>query len=133
MPSPMNTPTPFSPPQFVFPNANPLALHLTTLPSHLSINCTVTWEGDLSQLTTMWSYNGRMITNSQKYVITERRLLILEFTLLILEFTSQDVGTYECTVKDPLEWSASRQYSVSTDQGKQQHHTYGFVNYHTFF
>jgi len=53
-----------------------------------------------------------MITNSQKYVINEGRLLIQEFM-------SQDVGAYECIVKDPSGWSDSRRYSISISRGKQ--------------
>ena len=103
----------FQTPIFLFPTVNPLILHLRAPQSYITINCTVTWKGDLSQLTTMWSYNGRMITNSQKYVITEG-------SLLILEFIPQNVGIYECTVKHPSGWNSSRQYSISINQGKTQ-------------
>lgn len=78
----------------------------------MTINCTVRWEGDISQLTTVWSYNGTMITDLQKYDITEGRLLIRQFT-------SEDVGTYECLVKhQPSGWNDSRQYFISVNQGK---------------
>ena len=113
---------PFSTPVFVFPNTNPLILHLNRLPLDVTINCTVTWEGDLSQLTTMWFYNGTMISTSQKYLITAE-----DHLLLIRQFTAQDVGTYECTVKHPSGWNASRQYFISTSQGKQQLLDYKFV------
>ena len=89
-------------------------LHVNTLPLDLTINCTVTWDGgDLSQLTTMWAYNGTMITDSQKYVILDNHLLITQFT-------EEDVGTYECTVKHPSGWNDSYQYFIiTTGQGKQ--------------
>ena len=61
-----------------------------------------------------------MITNSQKYVITEGHLLIREFT-------SQDVGTYECTVKHPYGWNGSCWYSISINQGKTQLFTYKYL------
>ena len=116
-----STIAPFSTPVFVFPNTNPLVLNLNRLPLDVTINCTVTWEGDLSQLTTVWSYNGTMISDSQKYFITA------EDHLVIRQFTAQDVGTYECIVKHPSGWNGSRQYFISTSQGKQQLLDYKFV------
>ena len=112
---------PFSTPVFVFPNTNPLILNLNRLPQDVTINCTVTSDGDSSQLTTVWSYNGTMINDSQKYSITA------EDHLLIRQFTAQDVGTYECIVKHPSGWNGSRQYFISTSQGKQQLLDYKFV------
>ena len=77
----------------------------TTLLS-VTINCTVRWQGD-SQLNTMWSYNGTMITNSTKYTVTKNHLTIREFA-------PEDAGTYECTVQDPSgRWNGSRQYVIS--------------------
>lgn len=105
-----NTPTPFSTPTFVYPNANPLIVHLITLPVDVTINCTVMWDGDLSQLNTVWSYNRIMIASSQKYVI-------FTSSLLIRQFKPEDVGTYECTVKHPSGWNESRQYLISTTPG----------------
>ena len=103
--------TPFSTPLFVFPTTDSVVLHLKTLPLDVIINCTVTSEGGLSQLTTMWSYNGTMITSSQRYVV-------LDYHLIIRQFTPEDSGTYECTVKHPSGWNDSRQYFISAIQGK---------------
>ena len=105
-------PVPFSTPVFVFPNDDPFVLQLNTIPLDVTINCTITWEGSLSQLTTMWSYNGTMIRNSQRYRITEGQLLIRQFTL-------EDAGTYECNVKHlPSGWNESRHYFITTNPGK---------------
>ena len=101
--TPTNT---FQTPLFVFPTVNAFVLHLKTARLNVTINCTVTWDGDLSQLSTMWFHNGTMISNSQKHVIGTDHLLIREFT-------AQDVGTYECTVKHPSGWNGSRQYFIS--------------------
>lgn len=106
-------PTPLPVPTFIFPIANPHVLHLNTLAMDVPINCTITWEGDLSQLTTTWSYNGTMITNSQKYLITEGNLVIRQFM-------AQDIGTYECTVKHSSGWNDSRQYFININEGKYQ-------------
>lgn len=103
-----STPTnAFPNPVFVFPPVNPLMLHLKTALLNLTINCTVTGEGVLlSQLTTMWSYNGTMITTSPKYAVTNNHLTITRFR-------PEDAGTYECTVKHPSGWEESRQYVIS--------------------
>ena len=102
-----STPTnSFHTPVFVFPTINPFVLHLKTARLNVTINCTVTWEGDLSQLTTMWSHNGTTINNSQKYLIAEDHLFIRQFIL-------EDIGTYECTVKHSSGWNDSRQYIIS--------------------
>ena len=102
----------FQTPVFIFPVVNPLVLHITTILLNVTINCTVTWEGESSQLTIMWSYNGTMIVSSQKYVISKG-------SLLIIQFKPEDAGTYECTVKHPSGWNNSRQYIISTSQGNQ--------------
>ena len=99
-------------PVFIFPTVDPLVLHIKTILLNVTINCTVTWEGELSRLTIMWSYNGTMIESSQKYVITKG-------SLLIIQFEPEDAGTYECIVKHPSGWNESRQYIISTSQGKQ--------------
>ena len=105
--------TPFSTPIFVYPTTDSVILNLKTLPLDVIINCTVLWAGDPSQLTTMWSYNGTMITSSQKYVV-------IDYHLIIRQFTPEDVGTYECTVKHPSGWNDSRQYLINANQGKLQ-------------
>ena len=93
-------------PVFVFPTVNPLMVFLKTTLLNLTINCTVGWEGD-SQLNTMWSYNGTMITNSTKYTVTKNHLTIREIA-------PEDAGTYECTVQDPSgRWTGSRKYVIS--------------------
>lgn len=93
-------------PVFVFPTVNSLMLLLKTPLLSVTINCTVRWEGD-SQLNTMWSYNGTMITNSTKYTVTKNHLTIRELA-------PEDAGTYECTVQDPSgQWNGSRQYVIS--------------------
>ena len=102
----------FQTPVFIFPTVNPLELHIITTLLNVTINCTVTWEGEPSQLTIMWSYNGTMIVSSQKYVITKGNLLIIQFE-------PEDAGTYECIVKHPSGWNDSRQYIIITSQGKQ--------------
>ena len=104
--TPRPTTNTFQPPTFVFPTVNPFVLNFQMVQLNVTINCTVTWDGDLSQLTTTWSYNGTIIKNSQRYVITEAGLLIRQIT-------PQDVGTYECTVKHPSGWNASHQYFIS--------------------
>ena len=101
----------FQTPVFVFPPVNTLMLHLKTALLNLTINCTVTSEGGLSQLTTMWSYNGTMITTSQKYAVTNNHLTITQFT-------PEDAGAYECTVKHPSGWKESRRYVISIKPGK---------------
>ena len=101
-----------STPVFMFPTVNPLVLKITTILLNVTINCTVTWKGESSQFTITWSYNGTKIEPSQKYVITKD-------SLLIIQFKPEDAGTYECTVKHPSGWNDSRQYIISTNQGKQ--------------
>ena len=108
------TPKLFSTPVFVFPASNPLNLHVTTLPSNLTINCTFKWDGDPSQLTTTWHYNGTMIHNSSKYTLGSTGYL-----LTIREFTSIDAGIYVCIVQHFSGWNDSRQYSITVDQGKE--------------
>ena len=108
--TPSNT---FQTPVFLFPTVNPLVLHIKTLLLDVPINCTVTWEGNLSQLTTMWFYNGTMITNSQKYGVTEGHLIIKKFT-------PEDVGMYVCYIKHSSGWNDSRQYLISINPGKHQ-------------
>ena len=108
-----STPTnAFQTPLFVFPTVNPFVLHLKTARLNVTINCTVTWDGDSSQLTTMWFHNGTMISNSQKHIIGTDHLLIREFT-------AQDVGKYECIVKHPSGWNGSRQYFISVNSKKE--------------
>ena len=93
-------------PVFVFPTVNTLMVFLKTTLLNLTINCTVRWEGD-SQLNTIWSYNGTMITNSTKYTVTKDHLTIREFA-------PEDAGTYECTIQNPSgRWNGSRQYIIS--------------------
>jgi len=85
-----------------------------TLPSNLTINCTVKWDGDPSHLTTTWHYNGIMITNSSKYTLSSTG-----YILIIREFTSLDVGAYVCTIQHLSGWNDSRQYTIIADQGKE--------------
>ena len=116
----------FQTPVFVFPTVNPFVLHLKTAYLNVTINCTVAWEGESSQLTTMWFYNGTMINNSQKYII-------IEGGLLIRKITPQDVGTYECIVKHPSGWNDSRQYFISV-KGKIRTPNYSAQYYmHLYF
>ncbi|XP_065917190.1 uncharacterized protein [Dysidea avara] len=51
----------FPTPTFTFPSANLFLLHVTTLLSDITINCTVMSKGDLSQLITSWSHNGTSV------------------------------------------------------------------------
>lgn len=57
----------------------------------------------------MWFYNETLITGSQqKYEVANSHLIIKQFTL-------QDVGTYECVVKNLQSgWNDSRQYYITT-------------------
>ena len=97
------------PPSFVFPTVNPYTLHVTVIPSNLTINCTVTWEEDL---TTTWSYNGVNISTSNKYTVTISQLAIRGFT-------QDDIGVYQCTVQHTSGWQGSRKYFIAINQGKQ--------------
>ena len=76
------------------------------------INCTVAWEGDVSQLTISWSYNEVNISTSEKYIVTDSHLMIREFT-------TKDVGLYRCTVQLQSGWSDSRKYFISANQGNE--------------
>ena len=78
--------------------------------SDLTINCTIESVGDLSQINTIWFYNGTRISNSDKYIVNSSHLTIRNFT-------QDDVGEYSCTVQHPSGWNSSRQYSISTNTG----------------
>jgi len=107
-----NSTTTLSDPTFIFPTINPYILHVTMIPSNLTINCTVTSEEDLSQLTTTWSYNGVNISTSDKYTVTDSRLTIRSFT-------QEDIGVYRCSVQHPSGWYGNREYFILINQGKQ--------------
>ncbi|XP_065917188.1 class II receptor tyrosine kinase-like isoform X2 [Dysidea avara] len=98
----------FSTPTFTFPSSDPFLLQVTTLLSDITINCTVTSVGDLSQLTTSWSHNGTGISNSDKYIVNDNHLTIRNFTRV-------DAGVYRCTVCHTFRWSSSRQYFIITN------------------
>ena len=98
-------------PTFIFPIVNPHLLHVTDLLSDLTINCTVMLDGDTSRLTILWFYNGTTLSSNEKYKVTDNRLTISDFT-------PEDVGVYTCTVQHPSGWNSSRQYFISTSQGK---------------
>ena len=109
--SSVDTPT-FSVPTFTFPTINPYILHVTVVPSNLTINCTVTWEEDLSQLTTTWSYNGINISTSDRYTVNDSQLTIRGFA-------QEDIGIYRCTVQHPSGWYGNREYFILINQGKE--------------
>ncbi|XP_065917197.1 discoidin domain-containing receptor 2-like isoform X2 [Dysidea avara] len=106
--SSVDTPT-FSVPTFTFPTINPYILHVTVVPSNLTINCTVTWEEDLSQLTTTWSYNGINISTSDRYTVNDSQLTIRGFA-------QEDIGIYRCTVQHPSGWYGNREYFILINQ-----------------
>ena len=105
-------PPTFVAPTFTFPTINPYILHVTVIPSNLTINCTVTWEEDLSQLTTTWSYNGINISTSDRYTVNDSQLTIRGFA-------QEDIGIYRCTVQHPSGWYENRDYFILINQGKQ--------------
>jgi len=100
-------------PVFSFPAVNPYVQYVTVIPSNLTINCTVTWEEDLSQLSTTWSFNGINTSEiaSDKYTVTGNRLTIREFA-------QEDIGVYRCTVQHPSGWYGNREYFILINQGK---------------
>ena len=102
----------FVAPTFVFPSVNPYILYVTVISSNVTINCTVTWEEDLSQLTTTWSFNGVNTSEitSDKYTVTDSQLMIREFT-------QEDIGVYRCTVQHPSGWYGNREYFILINQG----------------
>jgi len=99
-------------PTFIFPIANPHFLQIKNFLSKLTINCTVMVEDDSQfQMTTLWSYNGTSLSSNEKYKVANDHLTIREFT-------PEDVGVYRCTVLHQSGWNSSRQYFISTKQGK---------------
>jgi len=102
--------TTFSVPTFTFPTINPYLLHVTMIPSNLTVNCTVTTEENPSLITTTWSYNGINISTSDNYVVNDSQLTISGFT-------QEDIGVYRCTAQHSFGWSGSREYFILINQG----------------
>ena len=108
---PTNT---FDTPVFVYPVSDPQIIHIQTPllnGTNVTINCTVRWEEELSQLTPMWSYNGTVIRGSQDYTVSGDHLVM---SLIIRQFTQEDFGRYTCTIRDPSGWTGSHQYFITT-------------------